>query len=94
MGPLCSFYDIYPDKVQRRRLSYLSMPPPKRINLPCCVYHIICRENRNDAIFVNDKNKEKVWENGRKTAEQRMKKGLSALYHDVIRRGRYKNDGK
>jgi len=38
------------------------MTRPKRINLPGCVYHIICRGNRNDVVFGDDKDKEKFLE--------------------------------
>ena len=38
------------------------MSRPKRINLPGCVYHIMCHGNRNDVIFVNNTDKEKFLE--------------------------------
>ena len=38
------------------------MSRPKRINLPACVYHIICRANRNDVVFEEEKDKERFLE--------------------------------
>ena len=34
------------------------MSRPKRINLPGCVYHVICRGNRYDVIFEDDEDRE------------------------------------
>ena len=38
------------------------MSRPKRINLPGCVYHVICRANRHDVIFEDDEDKERFLE--------------------------------
>ena len=38
------------------------MSRPKRINLPDCVYHIVCRGNRNEVVFGDNKDKEKFLE--------------------------------
>ena len=38
------------------------MSRPKRINLPGFVYHVICRGNRNDPVFLDERDKEKFLE--------------------------------
>jgi putative transposase len=38
------------------------MSRPKRINLPGCVYHIMCRGNRSETVFADDKDKDKFLE--------------------------------
>ena len=35
------------------------MSRPKRINLPGCVYHVICRSNRHDVLFQDDDDRER-----------------------------------
>jgi len=46
------------------------MSRPKRINLLGCVYHIICRANRNDVVFEDQRDKEKFLEYFSEYAEQ------------------------
>ena len=38
------------------------MSRPKRINLPGCVYHVICRANHHGVIFEDDEDKEDLLE--------------------------------
>jgi len=38
------------------------MSRPKRINLSGCVYHIICRANRDDVVFEGTNDKERFLE--------------------------------
>jgi len=38
------------------------MSRPKRINLLGCVYHIICRANRDDVVFEDHNDKERFLE--------------------------------
>ena len=38
------------------------MTRPKRINLPGCVYHVICRADQDDVVFTGDQDKERFLE--------------------------------
>ena len=46
------------------------MSRPKRINLSGCVYHIICRANRDDVVFEDNNDKERFLEYLSDYAEQ------------------------
>ena len=60
------------------------MSRPQRINLAGCVYHIICRGNRNDVVFGDNKEILHWFGNRRKKYIKFVRKGLDSEVMSLI----------